>query len=590
MRHSHAVRVSQPFTDLEAGDRSASVATEAQVGMETHAVSVETIFAGVSISTRLLPAIRETARADASRRFLGAGAVLLALALASFVAASVRAADERCVLAAWTAAGHEASTFVAPLRPAVPLDLVFGLGLLGGTALMAVGLHRRAHDQRRFRRTFTIGSAPTVDAPFDPARLPAGGDPSSHPLVTHSNASRDYLVRPTPSMTGVIEADGRRHTLAEVLEGPGPSPTFRLPPGARARLEQGRTAFVIRSIQRPAPIGHPRPGLNAPELPYTLGAALALGLFVLMIFTIPPDPRSLSLDLLGGDSRLISFNVLPPVVEQPQVLAVGDPAGGAAAPAAKGPRGASGDPSSRERNRRRDDVRRSTPASEDRLTEKESVARASNAGILGVIKNTSKNQAIIDLFAAESGIDDSLASDVFGNLSGTRVGAAYGAGGLTDSGTGSGGGGTGERLRGLGGLTTLGPGRGGTAGAGWDHGAGRLGGRRARAPEIIAGQANVRGSLDKEIVRRIIRQHINEVRFCYEEALRRQPRLAGRVGVQFTIAGTGQVLASVLQNSTLGNASVENCTVAAVRRWQFPQPAGGGVVIVSYPFVFSQPE
>ena len=46
-------------------------------------------------------------------------------------------------------------------------------------------------------------------------------------------------------------------------------------------------------------------------------------------------------------------------------------------------------------------------------------------------------------------------------------------------------------------------------------------------------------------------------------------------------------MASVLQNSTMGNARVENCIVQAVRRWEFPKPLGGGIVIVSYPFVFT---
>jgi len=57
--------------------------------------------------------------------------------------------------------------------------------------------------------------------------------------------------------------------------------------------------------------------------------------------------------------------------------------------------------------------------------------------------------------------------------------------------------------------------------------------------------------------------------------------------VQFTIAASGQVIASVLQNSTMANARVETCTVEAVRRWQFPKPIGGGIVIVSYPFILT---
>jgi hypothetical protein len=57
--------------------------------------------------------------------------------------------------------------------------------------------------------------------------------------------------------------------------------------------------------------------------------------------------------------------------------------------------------------------------------------------------------------------------------------------------------------------------------------------------------------------------------------------------VQFTIAASGQVIASVLQYSTIANARVENCVVQAVKRWEFPKPLGGGIVIVSYPFVLT---
>ena len=103
----------------------------------------------------------------------------------------------------------------------------------------------------------------------------------------------------------------------------------------------------------------------------------------------------------------------------------------------------------------------------------------------------------------------------------------------------------------------------------------------------MPGQANVRGSLDKEIIRRIIRRHINESKYCYEQELTKKADLGGRVSVQFTIAATGQVVASVLQTSTMGSPRVEQCVVQAVRRWEFPKPLGGGLVIVSYPFAFT---
>jgi len=105
-------------------------------------------------------------------------------------------------------------------------------------------------------------------------------------------------------------------------------------------------------------------------------------------------------------------------------------------------------------------------------------------------------------------------------------------------------------------------------------------------PPGIAGTATATGSLDKEVIRRVIRGHLGVVQACYDAQLDADPGLFGRVLVQFTIGATGQVISSVLQNSTIGNAVVETCTVAAVRRWRFPKPIGGGIVIVSYPFVF----
>lgn len=102
----------------------------------------------------------------------------------------------------------------------------------------------------------------------------------------------------------------------------------------------------------------------------------------------------------------------------------------------------------------------------------------------------------------------------------------------------------------------------------------------------VAGPSAVSGSIDKEIIRRVIRDHINEVKACYEAELGVDSTLFGRAMVQFTIAASGEVIASVLQSSTLHNPAVENCTVAAVRRWRFPKPIGGGIVIVSYPFIY----
>jgi TonB family protein len=99
--------------------------------------------------------------------------------------------------------------------------------------------------------------------------------------------------------------------------------------------------------------------------------------------------------------------------------------------------------------------------------------------------------------------------------------------------------------------------------------------------------AAARGSLDKEIIDRVVRDHMQEVRACYEAQLRHDRKLGGAIRVMFTIGATGSVVASELEKSTMNNRLVNDCLVQAVRAWTFPPPEGGGVVVVNYPFVFA---
>lgn len=152
-------------------------------------------------------------------------------------------------------------------------------------------------------------------------------------------------------------------------------------------------------------------------------------------------------------------------------------------------------------------------------------------------------------------------------------------------GTGKGGGGaagSGEGTIGLGSLGTIGHGAGG--GYGSKTGASR--GARVLSPDLVLGMAEVRGGIDKEIVRRIIRRHISEVKFCQEREMHRGGASVGRVVILFSIGVDGGVKTSLVQSSTVGNASLEQCVAAAVRRWEFPKPRSGSPAVVTYPFTF----
>jgi TonB family protein len=109
---------------------------------------------------------------------------------------------------------------------------------------------------------------------------------------------------------------------------------------------------------------------------------------------------------------------------------------------------------------------------------------------------------------------------------------------------------------------------------------------KPRPADTIPGRAIVEGNLDQDIVRRVVRRHINEVKFCYDKQLQGNPTLGGRWVVGFTIDATGTVKDSKIVSSTVSNPEIDRCLSIAVRRWQFPRPEGGEVT-VSYPFVLT---
>ena len=109
--------------------------------------------------------------------------------------------------------------------------------------------------------------------------------------------------------------------------------------------------------------------------------------------------------------------------------------------------------------------------------------------------------------------------------------------------------------------------------------------RRPLVPTFRPGPPVVQGSLSKAIIRSRIRANRARFRYCYEQGLQRQPGLQGRVVVHFTIAPTGRVTTANAASS-MGDAAVQGCIAASVRRLKFPE-FPEGLVRVTYPFTFA---
>jgi hypothetical protein len=196
-----------------------------------------------------------------------------------------------------------------------------------------------------------------------------------------------------------------------------------------------------------------------------------------------------------------------------------------------------------------------------------------------------------------------------GGAWGDGIGDVFGGGGLGLSGVGEGSGGIGEALA-IGDVGTVGHGLGmsgtgegfgigcGCGGRGW----GRIGGsHQTRAPSLRCGPlpgeetahgapsgcaTKITGRLPPEVIQRIVRQSFGRFRVCYEDALRGNPSLEGRVSVKFVIDRQGSVSMAADAGSDLADAGVVSCVVRGFSALSFPEPEGG-IVTVVYPLVLS---
>lgn len=566
-----------------AGLRSNTDEIETKDG--ARAVEVSALFEDSVVDAKLLQNPAAGVVQPMTKGLLAAGSVLLVAAMSWFMVAYFQVSSMRAERDAWEATGKPVSEFNKTVKRDHPAtDVACATFLIVGAGLLLFGLFRRFDELGD--RDFTIGSDSKANFQIG-ASLPVPVMPLVHSTGT------DFEVLFTSQMTGKVQEGERSVSLSDAVASGVAKPSsvvagaYALPIAGDARITVaiGENTFHIvgtpRAKRMPVPLE-----IDWGTQSYTGAVFAVTGLFLALIFSIPPDPRTLSLDAFMNDQRFAKLLTKPPEQKEeeiPQWLKQkqDDEMGG------KGKRhkDEEGRMGKKDSQKKQGLYALKGPKDNQDLHLAKQLAKdaAEKAGVLGIIKSN-QGSILASAFGRDSALGND-AADVLGSLVGTEVGEAYGVGGLGLVGSGRGGGGTGEGTIGLGNLGTIGKGGGGGGLSGYGRGAGGLGGRRASAPDVVPGTAEVRGSLDKEIIRRIIRRHINEVKFCYERELVRNAGLVGRVMVQFTIAGTGQVIASMVQSSTLNNGAVEQCIAQAVRRWEFPKPQGGGIVVVTYPFV-----
>lgn len=217
---------------------------------------------------------------------------------------------------------------------------------------------------------------------------------------------------------------------------------------------------------------------------------------------------------------------------------------------------------------------RTDPTKIDAIKRANDVKIATDAGIVGIIKKyMAPSDNIFSRGSLGIGINEALEG-----IPGTDVSDAGGFGGTGSRGTDTGGGG---QSIGIGGLSIF------------DRGNRKVGGDYTLnigpkgMTKIPDGKTILKGGLKKEEVNRVIRRHLLQVKHCYEKELSKNPNAEGKVSVYFEIGASGSVMTASVRETTMNNNEVESCILGVMRNLRFPPPAGGGIVEVTYPFIFS---
>ena len=125
------------------------------------------------------------------------------------------------------------------------------------------------------------------------------------------------------------------------------------------------------------------------------------------------------------------------------------------------------------------------------------------------------------------------------------------------------------------------------------HGFDRLarlprGGHQATSPSVRTSTPSTSGTIPASIIQRIVRANYGRFRACYEDGLRQNPSLEGRVQVNFIIGRDGTVRSANGSGSSLPDGKVTGCITGSFRGLTFPAPEHG-TVTVTYPIMLSAP-
>jgi len=87
----------------------------------------------------------------------------------------------------------------------------------------------------------------------------------------------------------------------------------------------------------------------------------------------------------------------------------------------------------------------------------------------------------------------------------------------------------------------------------------------------------------------VVRRYAPGIQFCYDNELKKQAGLGGKLVVSITVAAAGNVSGANVVKNTVGSPELVRCAIAQIEAWRFPAIPEGTVTFQA-PFVFTPPE
>jgi len=451
-------------------------------------------------------------------------------------------------------------------------DLGVELRLLWGSSLIEAATFIRP------RSPVLVGHGPRCGIQVE--GLPQG----EFPMLRFADG--DYQFAFGQGMTGVVEDRGARAAFGDLVRSRKAATDEKLrgaywipvPRAGAVRADLGAALAIEARPRRPEKVKKPPywERINYQFLNLFLIFFFLECAFIITANNFPYDTDVSADDLFKNPSRMAKFIIKAPEVQKPKVAEKGpkgeekkDTEPGEMAEKHKGEEGQMGKKDAPKTNAR------SAPRAID-PNAKDVVKRSGLLGALG------RGGGGLSTVFGSGGLGGDLKGAV-GNMFGPVVGDSYGLGGLGIRGSGSGGGGSGETI-GIGAVGTKG--RGGGLGS-YGTGVGGLGKKSDRDVKVDTGNALVMGSIDKELIRKVIQEHAAQIRYCYEQQLALNPRLQGKISIKWIIQADGSATNPQVDEgaTTLDDAKVHECMMSRITSWQFPKPKGGGIAVITYPWI-----